>query len=85
MNDKQYDIRTTGDLVSAFQPLQTDRNDIIIKSDTKNPCTEHKIDVLDRLDQDLVTGTGLKNKKSLEQHFYNLVIKEYMKLMDDDE
>ena len=84
IKDKQYDIRTTGDLVSAFQPLQTDPNDIIIKSDTKNPYTEHKIDVLDRLDQDLVIGTGLKNKKSLEQYFYNLVIKEYMKLMDDD-
>jgi hypothetical protein len=84
IKDKQYDIRTTGDLVSALQPLQTDQNDIIIKSDTKNPYTEHKIDVLDRLDQDLVIGTGLKNKKSLEQYFYNLVIKEYMKLMDDD-
>jgi len=83
INDKQYDIRTTGDLVSALQPLQTDKNDIIIKSDTKNPYTEHKIDVLDRLPQDLVIGTGLKNKKSLEQYFYNLVIKEYMKIMNE--
>ncbi len=83
INDKQYDIRTTSDLVSALQPLQTDKNDIIIKSDTKNPYTEHKIDVLDRLPQDLVIGTGLKNKKSLEQYFYNLVIKEYMKIMNE--
>jgi len=83
INDKQYDIRTTGDLVSALQPLQTDKNDIIIKSDTKNPYTEHKIDVLDRLPQDLVIGTGLNNKKTLEQYFYNMVIKEYIKLMNE--
>jgi len=83
INDKQYDIRTKGDLVSALQPLQADKNDIIIKSDTKNPYTEHKIDVLDRLPQDLVIGTGLNNKKSLEQYFYNLVIKEYMKIMNE--
>jgi len=83
INDKQYDIRTTGDLVSALQPLQTDKNDIIIKSDTKNPYTEHKIDTLLRLPQDLVIGTGLKNQKSLEQYFYNLVIKEYMKIMNE--
>ncbi len=37
IKNKQYDIRTTGDLVSAPQPLQTGQNDIIIKSDTKNP------------------------------------------------
>jgi len=83
INDKQYDIRTTGDLVSALQPLQTDQNDIVIQSLTSNPYTEHKIDVLDRLPQDLVIGTGLKNKKSLEQYFYNLVIKEYMKIMNE--
>jgi hypothetical protein len=28
----------------------------------KNPYTEHKIDVLDRLPQDLVIGTGLKGR-----------------------
>ena len=83
INDKQYDIRTTSDLVSALQPLQTDQNDIVIQSLTSNPYTEHKIDVLDRLPQDLVIGTGLKNKKSLEQYFYNLVIKEYMKIMNE--
>jgi len=83
INDKQYDIRTTGDLVSALQPLQTDKNDIIIKSDTKNPYTEHKIDVLSRLPQDLVIGTGLNNNKKLEQYFYNMVIKEYIKLMNE--
>ena len=81
INNKQYDIRTTGDLVSALQPLQTGQNDIIIKSETKNPYTEHKIDVLDRLDQDLVIGTGMKGLNKLETYLYNLIIKEYNNLM----
>lgn len=84
-NNKQYDIRTTGDLVSVLQPLQTGQNDIIISSDTKNPYTEHKIDVLDRLNQDLVIGTGLfkgtKGLNELETYLYNLIIKEYNNLM----
>jgi hypothetical protein len=32
IKSKQYDIRTTGDLVSALQPFQTGPNDIIISS-----------------------------------------------------
>ena len=81
INSKQYDIRTTGDLVSALQPFQTGPNDIIISSETKKPYTEHKIDTLDRLDQNLVIGTGLKGLNELETYFYNLIIKEYNNLM----
>ena len=83
INNKQYDIRTTGDLVSVLQPFQTGQNDIIIKSETKNPYTEHKIDTLDRLDQDLVIGTGLKGLNQLETYFYNLIIKEYYDLIEN--
>ncbi len=81
INNKQYDIRTTGDLVSALQPFQTGPNDIIISSETKNPYTEHKIDTLDRLDQNLVIGTGLKGLNELETYLYDLIIKEYNNLM----
>jgi len=81
INSKQYDIRTTGDLVSALQPFQTGPNDIIISSETKNPYTEHKIDTLDRLDQNLVIGTGLKGLNELETYLYDLIIKEYNNLM----
>ena len=81
INNKQYDVRTTGDLVSALQPFQTGPNDIIISSETKNPYTEHKIDTLDRLDQNLVIGTGLKGLNELETYLYNLIIKEYNNLM----
>ena len=85
INNKQYDIRTTGDLVSGLQPLQTGKSDIIINSETKNPYTEHKIDVLDRLDQNLVIGTGFskgtKGLNEVETYLYNLIIKEYNNLM----
>ena len=81
INSKQYDIRTTGDLVSVLQPFQTGQNDIVISSETKNPYTEHKIDTLDRLDQNLVIGTGMKGLNELETYLYNLIIKEYNNLM----
>lgn len=86
-NNKQYDIRTTGDLVSVLQPLKTGQNDIIIQSSTKNPYTEHKIDVLDRLPQDQIIGTGLfkgtQGLSKLEQYIYNLIMNEYYKLMNE--
>ena len=66
INNKQYDIRTTCDLVRVLQPLQTGQNDIIINSETKNTCTEHKIYVLDRLDHNLDIGTGLKGLNELK-------------------
>ena len=81
---KQYDIRSSKDIVSALQPFQKAENDIVIPSSSNNLYTEHKISILDQLPQDLVIGTGIKNKKSLEQYFYNLVLIEYLKLMDAD-
>jgi len=72
VNDKQYDIRTSRDIVSMLQPIQKDENDIIIPSESKNLYTEHKIDVLDRLDQDRIIGTGIKNKKLKQLSNYDL-------------
>jgi hypothetical protein len=45
-----------------LQPLQKDKNDIAIPSESNNLYTEHKIDVLDRffLNQDRIIGEGLK-------------------------
>jgi hypothetical protein len=53
----QYDIRTQKDIVSALNPLEkyTDR-DIIIKSKGSSPLEEHSIDVLDRLDKNMLIG-----------------------------
>ncbi len=85
VNDRQYDIRTTKDIVSMLQPLQKDKNDIVIPSESNNLYTEHKIDVLDRLDQDRIIGEGLKTKK-LKQlsnyDLYNLVEKMHLPLND---
>ena len=65
-----------------LQPFQKTENDIVIPSLSNNPYTEHKIDVLSRLDPDLVIGTGLKGKKSFEKYFNNLVLIEYLKIID---
>lgn len=63
-NDKQYDIRTTRDVVSMLQPLQKDNNDITIPSTSSSLYKEHKIDTLDRLDQDLIIGKGKARSKA---------------------
>jgi hypothetical protein len=55
----QYDIKTTGDAVSSLNPFQKGKeSDIIIKSKTYNPITEHKPDVLLGLDQEQYIGHG---------------------------
>lgn len=57
--DKQFDIRTARDPVSILQPLQKGSADLVIKSTTLNPLTEHSIDALDRLDPNVMVGSGL--------------------------
>jgi hypothetical protein len=76
-NDKQYDIKTTGDIVSALGPFQKDKNDIIIPSTTSNPLIEHKIDTLDRLPQDLIIGTGKTRLKKKDIKNIKKMIKIY--------
>lgn len=57
--NKQYDIRTTIDPVSILQPLQRGSADLTIPSKTINPFKEHSIDALNRLDQNIMVGSGL--------------------------
>lgn len=78
IKDKQYDIKTTKDIVSILAPLQKDSNDIIIPSETNNLYTEHKIDVLDRLNQDLIVGKGI-NKIRLNNNDIKRLIKYVLK------
>jgi hypothetical protein len=66
-----------------LQPLQRGQNHIKNNSETKNPYTEHKIDPLQRLNQDSVIVTGLKDRKSINKNFQNLVLIEYLKLMEN--
>jgi hypothetical protein len=51
----QTDIRTSGDLVSAFNPFQP-KSDITIPSKTYNPLIEHSIDTVDRLNPNKIIG-----------------------------
>ena len=78
---KQYDIRSSKDVVSMLQPFQKDNNDIVIPSLSNNLYKEHKIDILDELPQDQIIGTGLKGLNELEKYIYDLIIKEYTKIM----
>ena len=53
-HSNQYDIRTSGDVVSALNPFQPKNyNEIIIPSKTSNPLTEHSLDVLQHLEGDV--------------------------------
>ena len=78
---KQYDIRSSKDVVSMLQPFQKDNNDIVIPSLSNNLYKEHKIDILDQLPQDMIIGTGLKGLNEIEKYIYDLIIKEYTKIM----
>ena len=80
LNDKQYDIKTTGDIVSVLAPFQKDKNDIIIPSTTSNPLTEHKIDTLERLPQDLIIGTGKTRLKKKDMEKIKKMIIYYLKI-----
>lgn len=74
--DKQIDIRSDKDLISVLQPFQKDANDIIIPSETNNLYKEHKIDILDRLNQDLLLGKGIDR---LDNNDIKLLIKYVLK------
>ena len=56
--NKQFDVRSKGDVVSMFRsPFQKSKQkDITIKNKTKNPLTEHAVDVLGRSNKDTVIG-----------------------------
>lgn len=63
VKDNQVDIRTKRDPVSILQPFQKGAEDIVIPSTTNNPIKEHTVNVLDRLDQDMMIGIGLRSWK----------------------
>jgi len=70
----EYIIRSSGDVVSALTapkklttgllyPSWTKAHMITIPAKTNNPITEHKIDILDRLDPNMKIGKGGSFKK----------------------
>lgn len=54
----QTNIKSSADPVSTLMPAN--KTDIVIPSKTLNPITEHKTDVLDGLNQDMLIGAGKK-------------------------
>ena len=70
LKNNEYLIRSQGDLVSQFvapkklinsvlYPKWSKKHMINIKNKTSNPITEHKIDILDRLQPNLIIGRGM--------------------------
>ena len=57
-SDKEINIRTSGDAVSALLPLRNSMRTITIPSTTYNPFTEHKTETLNRLPADQIIGKG---------------------------
>jgi len=69
LKDNEYIIRSSGDVVSTLSapkkflnsilyPNWTKNHLITIQAKTNNPLTEHKIDILDRLDPNKKIGRG---------------------------
>jgi hypothetical protein len=69
LKNNEYIIRSTGDLVSKLvapkkvmnsilHPKWSKKHMINIQDKTGNPITEHKVDILDRLNTNMVIGRG---------------------------
>ena len=73
LKNNEYIIRSKGDVVSkltepkklinsVFYPKWSKNHMITIDDKTGNPITEHKVDILDRLNPNMVIGRGLGNQ-----------------------
>jgi len=60
----EYNIRSSGDVVSIGLHGTNRSHDTLIPATTNNPLTEHNIDVLDRLDQNKMIGGKKITKKN---------------------
>jgi len=70
LKNNEYIIRSTGDVVSkmtvpkkalnsVLYPQWTKKHMINIENKTGNPITEHKVDILDRLNPNMIIGGGV--------------------------
>ena len=70
LKNNEYIIRSTGDVVSkltvptkalnsVLYPQWTAKHMINIENKTGNPITEHKVDILDRLNPNMIIGRGV--------------------------
>jgi len=72
-NANEYNLRTTNDLVSYLLPLAHEKNVKTIPSLSPNPFTEHKVDVLDRIEPQML-GRGHIEKLS-KKHLKDVIKK----------
>jgi hypothetical protein len=57
----EYNIRSSRDVVSIGLHGTKRGHDLLIPAKSYNPLTEHNIDILDRVDQNMMYGAGLNN------------------------
>lgn len=90
LKDNEYIIRSSGDVVSSLSAPKKFMNSILypsfsknhlitIPAKTNNPLTEHKVDILDRLDPNKKIGRGgskcsCENKKELKNYILNVCL-----------
>ena len=81
IGNNQIDIRTKNDPVSILRKYQNGNNEFIIPSTTNNLLKEHKTDALNRLDQDMMIGQGIK-KKHINIYYKNKTINNIVALVN---
>jgi hypothetical protein len=63
----EYNIRSSGDVVSIGLHGTNRKHDKLIPAASLNPITEHKVDILNRLDQNQMIGGKKHPKKYLKK------------------
>jgi hypothetical protein len=81
LRNNEYIIRSTGDVVSKLTvpkkalysilyPQWTKKHMINIENKTGNPITEHKVDILDRLNPNMIIGRGVGRQMMIKNMRY---------------
>jgi len=81
LKNNEYIIRSTGDVVSkltvpkkalnsVLYPQWTKKHMINIENKTSNPITEHKVDILDRLNPNMIIGRGVGRQMIIKNMRY---------------
>jgi hypothetical protein len=81
LKNNEYIIRSTGDVVSkmtvpkkalnsVLYPQWTKKHMINIENKTGNPITEHKVDILDRLNPNMIIGRGVGRQMMIKNISY---------------
>ena len=83
LKNNEYTIRSTGDVVnkltvpkkalnSVLYPQWTKKHMINIENKTGNPITEHKVDILERLNPNMIIGRGVGHQLLIKNVRYKI-------------